>query len=109
MPRKHLKRIFRFCLLTFFITFIVLYISQSAGYVEYENRKQATLTQKQIKKFEADVKAGKNINLKEYLKTNQKNYQNKLSGFGLDVSKKMEKGVNKVVDISFKFLSDLAE
>ncbi|MCI9585499.1 MAG: hypothetical protein HFH45_02545 [Bacilli bacterium] len=109
MNRKKLGKIFRFTTLTLFITFVALYISQSAGYVEYENRKQVALTQNQIKKFEADVKKGKQVDIEKYLKTNEKNYQNNISKVGLKVSKIMEKGVNKAVDVSFKFLGKLSE
>ena len=109
MARKQAKKVFRFLLLTLFVTFMAIYVSKSAGYIEYENRKQVALTEKQIEKFEADVKAGKNVDLTVYLKQNERNYQNKLSNLGLKVSNVMEKGVNKVVKVSFKFLSDLAE
>lgn len=109
MKRDSLKKIFRFCLLTLFVTFMALYISQSAGYVEYENRKQVALTESQIKKFEADVAAGKKVDVEKYLKTNEKNYQNGISRFGLKISKVTEKGVKTVVETSFKFLAKLAE
>ncbi len=109
VARKHLKKIFRFLFLTLFVTFMAIYVSKSAGYIEYENRKQVALTAKQIEKFEADVAAGKNVNLTKYLKKNERNYQNKISNIGLKVSETMEKGVNKVVKVSFKFLADLAE
>lgn len=109
MKRKMLNKIFRYSLLTLFVTFIVIYISQSSGYIEYENQKQVALTKKQIEKFEADVKAGKQIDVTKYLKTNEKNYQNNLSKIGLHISTTMEKGVGKAVDISFKFLSKLSE
>lgn len=109
MKRDFLKRLFRLCFLTLFVTFMALYISQSAGYVEYENRKQVALTESQIKKFESDVAAGEKIDVEKYLKTNEKDYQNNLSKAGLKISKITESGVNKVVDTSFKFLAKLAE
>ncbi len=109
MKRDTLKKIFRYVFLTLFVTFMALYISQSAGYVEYENRKQVALTESQIKKFEADVAAGKKVDVEKYLKTNEKNYQNGISKFGLKVSNVAESGVKKVVDVSFKFLAKLAE
>ena len=87
MARKQAKKVFRFLLLTLFVTFMAIYVSKSAGYIEYENRKQVALTEKQIEKFEADVKAGKNVDLTVYLKQNERNYQNKLSNLGLKVSK----------------------
>jgi len=109
MKRDLLKKVFRYCLLTLFVTFMALYISQSAGYVEYENRKQVALTESQIKKFEADIAAGKKVDMEKYLKTNEKNYQNAISRTGLKISKLAESGVKKAVDTSFKFLAKLAE
>lgn len=109
MNRDVLKKAFRYLFLTLFVTFMALYISQSAGYVEYENRKQVALTENQIKKFEADVAAGKKVDVEKYLKTNEKNYQNGISRFGLKISKVTESGVKKVVETSFKFLAKLAE
>jgi len=109
MKRDSLKKMFRVCLLTLFVTFMALYISQSAGYIEFENRKQVALTENQIKKFEADVAAGKKVDVEKYLKTNEKNYQNGISRFGLKISKVAQKGVKTAVETSFKFLAKLAE
>ena len=108
MNRKSLGKIFKFVFMTLFVTFIALYISGSTGYFEYQTRKQVALTEKQIKEFEKDVKEGKKVDATKYLEVNQKNYQNKLSGTGLKISETMKKGVNKIVDVSFKFLSNLA-
>ncbi len=91
-----------------FVTFLALYISQSTGYVEYENSKQVALTEKQIKEFEADVAAGKAIDIKKYVKTNEKNYQNSLSKMGLKISKMSQQGVKSVVEGGFKLLGKLA-
>jgi len=109
MKRDNLKKVFKYIFLTLFVTFMALYISQSAGYIEYENRKQVALTESQIKKFESDVAAGKKVDVEKYLKTNEKNYQNGISRFGLKISKVAESGVEKMVETSFKFLAKLAE
>ena len=50
--RKISKRIFRYIVSILFAVFMALYLSQGSGYLEYQNRKQVALTQKQIKKFE---------------------------------------------------------
>lgn len=109
MSRKHLKKTFRFSIMVLFVTFFVLFISQSAGYVEFENSKKARLTEKQIKKFEADIAAGKQIDLETYIETTNKNYQNKISRAGLKLSNIGSGSVKRIVDKSFKFLSKLAE
>lgn len=107
--RKLLKKIFRTFISVCFITFMALFLSQNTGYVEYQNRKQVNLTNKQIEKFEKDVANGKNIDLKDYLQTNNYNYQNKLSKIGLIISNVTGNGVRKTVEKSFKILSKLAE
>lgn len=109
MNRKVLKKVFRFTFMICFVTFLVLYISQSTGYVEYENSKKVALTDAQIKKFEKDVAAGKKIDMKTYLKTNEKNYNNGISRLGLKISKIAEGGVKTVVESGFKALSKIAE
>ena len=108
MDRKFLKRMFRFCFMILFATFITLYISQSAGYVEYENSKKVALTKRQIKKFEEDVASGKRVDVQKYLKVNERNYQNNLSKVGLKISDVTGSSVRKAVESGFKFLSDIA-
>ena len=107
--RKLLKKTFRTFISVCFITFMALFLSQNTGYIEYQNRKQVNLTNKQIKEFEKDVARGKNINLKDYLQTNNYNYQNKLSKIGLEISNFTGKGIRKTVEKSFKILSKLVE
>ncbi len=107
--RKILKRVFRYSLMICFISFLALYMSQRTGYVEYENSKQVALTEKQIKKFEADVAAGKKIDMEQYLKTNEKNYQNVISRLGLKISKTAGGSVKTIVESGFKVLSKLGE
>ncbi len=105
--RRISKRVFRYLISIFFATFMALYFSQSTGYIEYENRKQVELTEKQIKKFEKDVAKGKPIDIESYTKTNNKNYQNSLSKIGLKISNITGKGIRKTVEKSFKFLSKI--
>ncbi len=109
MKRKVLKRVFRYSVVICFATFFALYLSQSTGYIEYENSKQVALTEKQIKEFEKDVADGKQVDMKKYLKTNEKNYQNAVSRTGLKISEVASSGIKSVVESSFKLLSKLAE
>ena len=107
--RKLLKKAFRMFITICFVTFMALFLSQNTGYMEYQNRRQVNLTNKQIKKFEKDVAEGKNINLEDYLKTNDYNYQNKLSKMGLKISIITGKIVKTTIQKSFKILSKLVE
>lgn len=103
------KRIFRYTISILFATFMALYLSQTTGYVEYENRKKVELTAKQIEKFEKDIAKGKPVDVESYLKQNNKNYQNKLSKTGLKISKIAGNGVKKIVEKSFKMLPKMEE
>ena len=107
MKHKRLNKIFRYSLLVSFVTFFALYLSQSTGYFEYRNSKKVALTNEQIEKFEKDVKEGKNIDIENYIDSNNKSYQNSLSKAGLSISNVTEKAIQKIVGGSFKVLGDL--
>lgn len=99
-------KMFRLLLGISFTIYITTYISNKYGYYEYKKHEQATLTQEQIKKFEQDVKAGKDISLEDYLLNTDKNYQTKLSGVGLKISN----GISDVVKVSVeKFFNSINE
>ncbi len=107
MKHKKLNKIFRYAIFISFVTFFALYLSQSTGYFEYRNSKKVALTNSQIEKFEKDVKAGKNIDIEDYIDTNNQNYQNTVSKTGLTISNAAEKVIQKLINGSFKVLSDL--
>lgn len=79
------KNIFRFIFFMLFIFFFALYVTQAFGYYEYNNRKTNIMTEESVKKFENDVKEGKNITASDYIKKDN-DYNNKLSKFGLKLS-----------------------
>lgn len=101
------SKIFKNIIVILFIIFIALFLSQANGYYEYQEYKKVALTNEQIKEFESDVKAGKKIDLKDYVGNTKKEYGNVVSNMGLTVSKKIEKYVKKAVNKSFGILSDL--
>ena len=104
---KKANKVARNILVVLFILFIALYISQSTGYYDYEVYKKTALTKEQIKQFEEDVKAGKNVSVKDYLSETTSDYGNKLSNVGLNVSKKIEKYSKKAIETVFGALSGL--
>ena len=107
MNHEKTNKFFKYILLISFIIFSALYISQAVGYFDYKNRKKVSLTNQQIKKFEKDVKNGKNIDIKKYIDENTNNYQNKLSKAGLSISTTIEKIIQKIINETFKVLSKL--
>ena len=95
-------------LLFLFGIFLVLYIGQATGYNEYKNSKKTIMTNESIKRFENDLKSGKDININNY-KVEEKVNSNKLSNSVLHTSRFLEKGVNKVIVYIFKKLSTVIE
>lgn len=105
MDRDKLTRLLKYVILMLFITFSALYFSEASGYFEYKNRKKTVMTNEQIKQFEKDVSEGKNVDLKDYLDINNRNYQNKISKTGLAISSSSEKVIQKIIEETFKVLS----
>ena len=83
---KIYHKIFKFCFTISLVAFLTLYLSQATGYYEYEQHKTATFTSKQIKQFEKDVAEGKNIDMKKYLENSNKDYSNRMSDLGYELS-----------------------
>lgn len=103
------KKIFHGLIWILFLGFLVLYFSQANGYYDDLNNKKSSLTEEKIKEFEQDVKSGKEIKVENYVVNIKKDYDNKVSSFGLSTSKTFAKyfkigmngifgGIDKVVN-----------
>lgn len=107
--QKILNKTFKYLLILSFIAFMTLYLSQKAGYYEYTNHQTMALTEKEIKKFEKDIKEGKNINIEDYKKNIKISYSNKVSDMGSKVSKVVNNGVKDGIENFFGALNKLIE
>ena len=88
--------------------FLILYLTTISNYQQVENRKRNILTEEAIKQFEQDVASGKKIIASNYLKQ-EKNYNNKISNFGLNLSNFIEKAYKKTIIKIFKEISNMVE
>ncbi len=105
--KKLAKKILSKCFVFLFLAFTVLYLSEGAGYFEYEQHRNMVLTNDKIKEFEEDVKNGKNIDIENYVETKAKDYANSVSNFGLDLSDFVNDVVTEGLNSFFKFLGDM--
>lgn len=87
------------------ILFLGLYISQMTGYYQYAESKKTTLTTEAIKRFEEDIRNGKEIRAENYLEQ-EVDYSNKLSSLGMKLSSLIEKGFNKAMNSIFNEISN---
>lgn len=101
--------IFKIILLLLFIIFITLFFASYTGYYDYENRKTKELTEKQMKKFEEDIKNGVNLDLENYLVKPKNDYQNILSKIGSKTSKTFSNIISGSVNYTFDFLVKFVE
>ena len=105
--KKIITKIFWKFFLVLLIGFTAIYISEATGYYEFEQHNKKVLTEEKIKQFEEDVANGKNIDINDYVVTNEQNYETKLSKFGDKMSNKVEKFVVDGLNNTFKFLNSV--
>ena len=79
---------------------------QASGYNEYARNKENMLTEEQIKEYEEDIAAGKDVTIKDYLNKDKVNYENNISKLGLDLSYLIENIFNKGMNSFFDMLND---
>ena len=96
----------RLIILILVFLFFVLYFMQASGYNEYEKNKENMLTEEQIKEYEEDIAAGKDVTIKDYLNKDKVNYENNISKLGLDLSYLIESIFNKGMNSFFDMLND---
>ena len=87
--------------MSFIICFLVILFAGKTGYYEKKLRDNSILTEEQIKKFEEDLKNGKNVDISNYVINENKDYTTKLTSDVYSVSLKLEKTIDKIVKFIF--------
>lgn len=101
------SKIFWSIMLFFFIIFISIFMASSSGYYEYENKNKMKLTEEKMKQFEEDVANGKNVDVKDYITENEKDYENNITLIGDKMSNIVNNSITKGLEGSFKFIDKL--
>ena len=96
----------RLIVLILVFLFFVLYFMQASGYNEYTRNRENMLTEEQIKEYEEDIEAGKDVTIKDYLNKDKVNYDNKVSELGLDLSELIGDIFNKGMNAFFEMLNE---
>ena len=96
----------RLIVLILVFLFFVLYFMQASGYNEYARNRENMLTEEQIKEYEEDIEAGKDVTIKDYLNKDKVNYDNKVSDLGLDISELIGDVFNKGMNAFFNMLNE---
>ena len=105
--KKH--KFIKFIIVIIMIIYISCYYVACSGYYEYHMQQKTILTNQKIKEFELDVKENKDIDIKNYLDYEEKDYSSRLSNFMYDMSNSGVKISRKVIKTLFKKLRYLVE
>lgn len=84
----------RIIIIILFIGYISLFLLNKTGYYNSALRKKTELTNEQIKRFETDIRNGKQIDINDYLIDETKDYTNATSNTGYYISTSVEKILN---------------
>ncbi len=103
------KKIFNTIVFCLFALFVSLYFASVNGYYEYQNEEKTKITEEKMKEFEEDLKNGKNIDIKDYLTEDNKNYDNKVTEFGLTLSDIVNNGILHGLERTFNIVEKLIE
>lgn len=100
---------FKIILGLLFVAYISLYALNETGYYDGNIRNKVEFTKEQIEEFEKDVANGEVVDLKEYLKDQNKDYTNGASRIGYTISKNVDsflnKGIKDIINLLGKILS----
>ena len=107
--KKKKYNTFKVIFLILMFIYLVIFFSSYTGYYEYNNYKKTRLTNEQIKKFENDVKEGKELDLEEYLVINKYSYKTKLSSLTIRISEGISSVVTYGVKCTFKYISNFID
>lgn len=103
------KKIIKFVIVGVVIVFGCAYVIEESGYYEYNLYNKRNLTEEQIEKFEADVKAGKNIDIDDYVTDNRIDYSNKLTKTTTKISLGINQYLKERIKDVFSILNRMVE
>ena len=106
MKKKDNNYLLKFLLISF-LFFLIIYFSNETGYYEYKIYTKTKLTEESIQNFEEDIKNNKDVSTKNYIKTNEINYSNKLSQTGSKIVESIEKLMHYLIKKSLEILGDI--
>ena len=73
-----------------FFLFLITYIMSISGYYEAKVARKVALTDEAMREFEKDILNGENVDLKDYIENDDKDYSNKFTNVGEKVSNSLE-------------------
>lgn len=107
MDKKKKVNWFKIIFTTLFVAYISLYFLNVSGYYDGNIRRKVQFTEEQIRAFEEDIANGENVDIKDYLKDQNKDFTNNVSKFGYKLSSNIDAIFNNGIKELLKILSKL--
>lgn len=101
------NKILKITFIIIFITFIISYIIQKSGYLEYNLRNKTILTTESMKQFEEDINNGLDVTIEDYVVNTNIDYTTKLTRNTNKISIKINKILKNGIENIFKILGKL--
>ena len=101
------KRFFKFLIMMLIFVFLCSYFVEVGGYYEYHLSYKKRMTEEQMKRFESDIREGKNVDMNDYLDSNVNDYSNLLTDKTSDINLKLNEYLKNFFSNVFKVLEKL--
>ena len=92
------KKVIKVLVYSVLVLFLFSYFIEYTGYFEYNLQKKKNLTEEEIEQFEEDVKAGKDIDINSYLKSDSIDYSNRLTRTTSEVSINLNRYLKRAIN-----------
>ena len=90
--------------------FVASYFVEKTGYYDYKLQEKTILTSEQIKKFENDIKEGKEVDIETYLNENKKDYSNNITTnvtkLSITANKYLKRGIESIFNVLDNFVKE---
>lgn len=103
------KKFIKLIVIVVVVIFFYAYITETSGYYEYSIRNRSNLTEEQIRRFEEDVKEGKDIDISDYSTNDVVDYSNRLTKTTTKVSLKINSYLKDRIKDVFRILDKMVE
>lgn len=104
------KKLFKLGFSILFLTFLVGYIIERTGYYEYNLQNKTVMTGESMRKFEEDLKEGKDVTIEDYVVNTEKDYTSMLTKttnkVSTSVNKYLKKGIESIFNVLGNFVSE---
>lgn len=91
------NKIFKSLISLLVIVFFVAYFIEKTDYYDYKMHNKKVITEREMEKFEEDVKKGENIDIYDYLGNTNKDYSNTLTKACSNISLELNKHIKNIL------------